>query len=470
MKKRTKIIATVGPVSNTSEKIEGMIREGVSVFRFNMKHGDAESHKERIERVQQVADSMGEAIGILIDLQGFEIRIETRESADICIRKGDILTIGSSFDNEDANVVIPQDVVFQSLDEGDAFFIDDALLKFFVKEKREGSIIAEASNGGTIKHKKSMNVPGKYIDVSSIVDSDLEKLDAMAKSKVDFVTLSFVRSKKDIAMLREELNKRGIEAGVVAKIENKHALDNIDEIIDASDAVMIARGDLGVEIPIGELAFWQRKIIYKCRMQRKAVIVATQMLYSMIENPRPTRAEATDVANAVFNGTDAVMLSEETAMGKYAVETVSAMRDILCFNEQFDVFEKVRLELKNPTDFIINSAALMTESRKIKTDMAAIFTETGYSAKTFSAFRLPVPVVAITSNPKTAEIMTLYYGVTPIYCSSLTYEFHSSELILEKLSKRKLEIPEEAMIIIHGQHRERSEPTKNALTFVSFNS
>ncbi len=467
MQKRTKIIATLGPASDAEEKIEGMIREGVSVFRFNMKHGDMEWHKDRIKRVQQVADRIEQPIGILIDLQGFEIRIETREEKEMTVKKGDVFVFGNSFENEEADAIIPQDVVFESLSEGDTFLIDDGSIKFTVKEKRDGMIFGEVKNGGVVKHKKSMNIPGKHINISSIIDSDLKKLDSMAEEKVDFVTLSFARSKEDVEMLRKELEERNIEAAIVAKIESEQALRNIDEIIEVSDVVMIARGDLGVEIPIGELAFWQRKIINKCRLKRKAVIVATQMLYSMIDNPRPTRAEATDVANAVFNGTDAVMLSEETAMGRYAVEVITAMKEILAFNEQFDVFEKVRLDMQNPTDFIINSAAVMTESRKLKTDMAVVFTQTGYSAKTLSTFRLPLPIVAITDSAKTAEILTLYYGVTPIHFPSLTHEFQSSEFILERLKEKGVDLPEDTMIIIHGQHKKQEEPTKNALTFVT---
>ncbi len=468
MQRRTKIIATIGPASDTPSKIESLIRAGTNLFRFNMKHNTPEWHSERIKRVQKEADKLGTPVGIIIDLQGFEIRIGTREEKEFSLEKGEVLVFGKDFLLKEAEAMIFQEAVFEVLNEGDEFLLDDGHIAFEVKEKKNDLILAEAKNDGVVRHRKSMNIPGKRLNITSLVESDIERLDKLTKDKVDFVALSFVRSKKDIAVLREELEKRKIEAGIIAKIESREALDNIDEIISAADAVMVARGDLGVEIPIGELAFWQRQIITKCRKQRKAVIIATQMLYSMVESPRPTRAEATDVANAVFCGTDAVMLSEETAMGKFSVEVVEVMRDILKSNEQFDVLEEIQLTLQNPTDFIISAAASMTNRQQTKPDMAVVFTQSGYSAKTLSAYRAQIPIIALTDKEKTAEILTLYYGIHPICYKKLTRSMHSAEFILERLKEKGIALPQRSMLVVQGQHKRSESPTENALSFVTF--
>ncbi|KKP29270.1 MAG: Pyruvate kinase [Candidatus Nomurabacteria bacterium GW2011_GWF1_31_48] len=296
----TKIVATIGPASDTEEIIEHLIEAGVNVFRFNTKHGTTQWHEERIKRVQQIANKLGKDIGILMDLQGPEIRLETFDKKPIFVERGETLKITVEPTEKFKSICIPRKEVFEALNKGDQILIDDGSIELKVTSVSESLIEAVTEDPGEIGHRKGVNFPGVRVDLPSLIKDDLEKLSMAGVNKVDFVALSFCRTKMDVENLRKELEKRKMKSMVVAKIESREALDNIDEIIEAADGIMVARGDLGVEVPIEELAYWQKKIIEKCRVRNKPVITATQMLQSMIENLRPTRAEATDVANAVL--------------------------------------------------------------------------------------------------------------------------------------------------------------------------
>ncbi len=413
--KKTKIVATVGPASDSPGKIGEMIKAGADVFRFNTKHSTVEWHNERIKRAQRVAGRMKKNIGIMVDLQGSEIRIETKGTEEVSVRKGDVIRIASSKETS-AIMTIPDKEVLSKLKVGDVILIDDGYIELRVSKRLLEMIETEVIEGGKIKDRKSLNFPGSGIKLSSLIKRDLDNLDSAAKNNVNFVALSFVSSAEDIRLLRKEMEKRKMKALTVAKIENQAAIDNIDEIIDEADSVMIARGDLGIEIPIESLAFWQKEIIKRCRKKRKPVIVATQMLHSMVINSRPTRAEATDVANAVLDGTDAVMLSEETAMGNYPVKSVSEMAKILRFNEQNSHFDGSEGPSLNPTEFIAGAIANEMEKKgaleKLGVRALVVFTESGYTARVISALRPKVDVAAITNNREVTEALSLSYGVT----------------------------------------------------------
>lgn len=468
-KKLTKIVATLGPASDSEDNIRDLIREGVNVFRFNTKHGDPFWHEERIKRVQKVVDRLSASIGILLDLQGPELRLLTREGNPVKVKIGDTLTIGETLEQSDEiHVALPQRLVFTTLKEGDRVLIDDGYIQGRVGGVTNNTFDLILETDGKIKHKKGLNIPGVVLDLPSLIESDLNQLDMASKNKVDFVALSFVRSAKDIVILRSELEKRKVQAHIVAKIESQPAIDNIDEIIEASDAIMVARGDLGVEVPIEELAYWQKSIIKSCRLADKPVITATQMLESMIENPLPSRAEATDVANAVLDGTDALMLSAETAAGSYPVQAVSQMTKIAAFNEGKMELDDTIVSQKpaNTTEQVTNAAVTMIKNQTDqKISSIVIFTETGYTARTFSSYRLNTPIIAVTDSQKTVETLTLSYGVSPFYT-----QFPEGEVVPDRIISRLVEMhilqAGDNVLVIHGKHW-RIPGLTNSLTVIS---
>ncbi len=331
--RRTKIVATIGPVSDSPDIIRELLAAGVDIFRFNMKHATRDWHDERIARVREIALNAKKKIGILIDLQGPEIRLETVEKKDIPFKAGEMVTF-RLVAKDSRDIMIPTKEFFAAMKPEVRVLIDDGAAEIIVNnELGPDWFTGKISIDYTMKHRKSLNVRGIELPLPSLIDDDLLKLDMKNIGMVDFVALSFTRTKQDVEILRDEMKKRNINAWITAKIENQTALDNLDEIIDAAESIMVARGDLGVETPIEQLAFHQKQIITKCREKNKPVITATQMLHSMVENLRPTRAEACDVSNAVYDGTDATMLSEESAGGKYPVEAVKMMEKILEFTE-----------------------------------------------------------------------------------------------------------------------------------------
>lgn len=457
--KLTKIVATIGPASDTPELITKLIASGVNIFRFNTKHSTPEWHSERIKLVQKVADNMTVNVGILLDLQGPEVRLETKDKADIVLKTDDELIIRSNFELMDTRVIIPHQAVFENLlTVGDDVLIDDGYVETKVVAVTKDSIVVVVQNDCIIKHRKGVNLPGKNIDFPSLIASDLKQLDVNASNKVDFVGLSFVRSAKDINTLRDEMKKRKIEALIVAKIESQQALDKLDEIIESADCVMVARGDLGIEVPIEQLAHWQQEIITKCRLANKPVITATQMLESMINNSRPTRAEATDVAHAIFNGTDAIMLSAETASGKYPVKTVETMSKIARWNER-NRPETIDLKfVKNSATQAICAAAVSIVKSEIKPKIKAILvmTETGATARTISRYRLNIPIIAITSVKKTAEELTVSFGVIPTLMKFPAGPFTFATKIFDKLKAKGLVVEGDTVLMIHGQHWQKT--------------
>lgn len=456
--KKTKIVATIGPASDAPEKIAELISAGVNVFRFNMKHATIDWHSERIKRVRRAAKKINAPVAVLIDLQGPEIRLETKEQKEIPVKKGEEFLFAEEA-NSKALIVIPHKEFFKVLNVGNFFLIDDGSLEFIVVEKKKNGLVGQALSDGVIKHRKGVNVPGKNINLPSLIRDDLKKLNMAVKNKVDFIALSFTRTKKDIETLRKELAKRNIKARIVAKMESRQALDNVNELIEATDAVMVARGDLGIEIPIEELAYSQKRIIKKCRLAKKPVIVATQMLQSMIRNPRPTRAEATDVANAVYDGADAVMLSEETSAGKFPLKAVQAMAKILKFNERKVNNLKFTSEAKDLKQLIINaSISIINDRFKSNIGGVVVFTETGYTARVLSSFHPKTNIIAITDRQDTAEALILSYGITSLYIKSPININHPAEPIINMLKKKGLVKSGCDLLFVHGEHRKRQGP------------
>ena len=451
LSKFTKIVATIGPATEDEETIQKLIEAGMNVARFNTKHSNPAWHQERIARVRKVAKRMGVSVATLLDLQGPEIRINLPDEKPFELQDGETVTFTADEKvAADKKVIIPTNVV-DTLQVGNLVLLDDGFCEFEVVETHSNRLILKSLGKCTVKHRKTMNIPGITIDMPALVPADYDQLDGVTKeSLVDFVGLSFVRNKNDIEFLRQELKKRNIAAKIVAKIETQAALDNLEEVITASDAVMVARGDLGVEVPYQELVFWQRKIINICRVQGKPVIVATQMLKSMVEYPRPTRAEVSDVAHAIYDGTDAVMLSEETTIGDYPVKAVKTQATIAAFNEKFVDHAIALEENDDKTEIITRSAVIIANHKHLGVDAIVCLTRSGRTAYLISRLRPSIPIIAITPDLDTWHYLSLSYGVTPLFTKQpIKPNSHDTVAFLEKNGVVQ---SGERLLVVHGIH------------------
>jgi pyruvate kinase len=410
--KLTKIVATIGPATESETMIEQLILAGMDVARFNTKHSTPEWHRVVVERVKSVAERLRKPVAILLDLQGPEIRIDVPAKSFSVKENEEIVFTQDPAAAKTKAAVVPADVI-EALQPGNLILLDDGVCEFTIVRKEPGRLIAKALGDFEVHHRKTLNTPGLVIDMPSLVEADLACLDAVGPIGIDFVGLSYVRGKADIAFLRNELRKREIDAAVIGKIENQAALDNIDEIIQASDAIMVARGDLAVEVPFEQLAFWQKLIIGKCRLVAKPVITATQMLKSMVTSPRPTRAEVSDVANAVYDSTSAVMLSEETTIGKYPVKAVQTQAKIVMFNEPYVESHLEDWMDENNSSGITHAAMYLIQHRLETIDSIVCLTETGQTASLLARFRPKIPIHALTSNEFTYRKLALHFGVIP---------------------------------------------------------
>ncbi|MGD9129197.1 MAG: pyruvate kinase [Candidatus Woesebacteria bacterium] len=451
LQKFTKIVATIGPATETEEILEELIKAGMNVARFNTKHGTPEWHHERITRVRKVAKRMRVNIAVLLDLQGPEIRIDLPDEGSFDIKKGQKAFFTYNKNLEKNNLVfIPKNVI-ETLQVGHVVLMDDGICEFKIVDKSKDCLVAKAINDFTVKHRKTLNTPGVVIDMPSLIKNDYLQLDAVVEDNVDYVGLSFVRDKSDIKKLRKELTKRKINAGIISKIENQAALDNIDEIIADSEGIMVARGDLAVEVPFEQLSYWQKLIIEKCRQASKPVITATQMLESMIDNPRPTRAEVSDVANAVYDKTDAVMLSGETTLGKYPVRCVETQAKIAQFNEKYTEPELMDLDEEDDIEATIAETASFLANMAIQTvDAIVVLSETGATAARILRTRPSIPVHLVTSNYKTSQKMTLYYNVTPHIVNWTTFNIKNAHEIVNKLHRCDWIKARQKVLVIHG--------------------
>ncbi len=463
--KKTKIIATVGPTCENEEVLDQMIDAGANIFRFNMKHGTTEWHSNAIKRAQKVADGKKFPLGIMIDLQGPEVRIDLKEDF-IEVEKGEEITFTNSPDGDSKEIGVPEKGVLEYLEPGDIILIDDGFYEFVVSKTTKNKILAISQRGGKIGNRKGLNVPSHKLNMPALIDADLNNLDMGAKNEIDFVALSFTRTAEDIENLRLEMEKRNLDAHVIAKIENRSALQNLEEIITAADGVMVARGDLGIETPLEGIPHWQKKIIQKARELRTPVIVATQMMQSMVENPIPTRAEVTDVANAIFNGTDAVMLSNETAAGKYPVEAVRAMNKIIIYNEQDVDYSPLDIEAKDSSDLIMKAAVdILKNPGEVSFSAVLVFTKDGKTAKQVSSLRPRIPVFAISDKKEVIEKLTICYGIESYYSvfDKKTLE-RPNEIIADLRDKGFLEKGKKALLV-QAQHWDLPEFSR-ALTIV----
>lgn len=457
-KRKTKIVATIGPASDSSECLESLVKAGVNIFRFNMKHEPAEMYRPKVQRAQEVIKKLGANVGILFDLQGPDIRVDTTNKEPIEVKNGNRLHFGGDFSaTDEKSVRISHNVIFEELNIGDSMLIDDGFYEFKVVEKTLNGVYAEAVGDCLVKNRKGLNIPDKKLSkIPALTQDDLDKLDLAAEMKADFIAISFCRTKEDITKAREEMSKRGLDSWIVAKIENQEGLNNLDEIIEATDAIMIARGDLGIEIPIERIASEQKKMAFKCRAANKPVITATQMLETMAQNTRPTRAEATDVSNAVMYGTDAVMLSGETAAGKYPLKVVETMAKIAAYNEEFAPTlgpVDTQTEASSISQLLARTAVAMVEDKSsVKIDKIVVFTESGFTAKVLSSYRLQIPTIAITENEDISKRLTLSYGIKPVFMNFKQCPGDKMQCVIEFLKEKNMISSGENILIISGMH------------------
>jgi pyruvate kinase len=459
--KRTKIICTLGPATNSLEKIIELIHAGMDVARLNFSHGSHSDHKARIEMVREAARRTGKHIAILQDLQGPKIRIGTLEKT-VLLKQGDrfIITIDDIVGTYDRVSTTYKEIVYD-VKRGDRILMDDGLLEVKVLDKNEREVITEVVVGGLLKSQKGLNLPGVSMSVPSLSEKDIEDAHFGLDNEVDMIALSFVRSAKDVEQLADIIRSRGKTAWIVAKIERPEAIENIDEIIAAANAVMVARGDLGVEMKTAAVPVLQKLIVQKCNAAYKPVIIATQMLESMTENPRPTRAEASDVANAVFDGTDAVMLSGETAAGKYPIETVKTMCEIINNVEAKDIHHLLMAERevfapqsKNHTESVDLSEAIAISAvdvaNKIRAKAIVVLSHTGGTAIKVSKQKPSMPIIVITDNEKVQRLMGLVWGVETIYTQTITSTDDSFRTIETKLAEKAIVKPGDVIVYTMG--------------------
>lgn len=457
MNKATKIVATIGPATETEEIIEQLILNGMNVARFNTKHSTPEWHRERMQRVRTVSNKLKIPVAILLDLQGPEIRINTYNGQSFDVVENEHVSFQKEGNAaQEKTVYIPQEVI-TALNIGNSILIDDGLGEFEIIEKQDDRFTAKALTAFTVGHRKTLNTPNVVIDMPSLIEQDIVQLDGIDDSLVDFVALSFVRNVEDIAILRHELNLRNLHCDVVSKIENQQAIQNIDTIIPNSDAIMVARGDLAVEVPFEQLTHWQKTIVRKSREHAKPVIVATQMLKSMVQFSRPTRAEVSDVANAVYDGTDAVMLSEETTIGKYPVKAVKTQALIATYNEPFVDPIKIKARKRTTTAYITEYAVKLfeesrSESNTLHVDTIVLLTESGKTARLFARYRPHSTVHVLTSTEQTYHKLSLIYGVIPYLVSFQEKELESSEELLKMICDLEIAKSGDSILLVHGTH------------------
>lgn len=413
--KKTKIVATLGPASGSAEILKEMFLQGVNVCRLNFSHGSHEDHLKNIELIRKLNKETGLNVAILCDLQGPKIRVNEMENNGVLLEQGDVVTIiTEKILGTKERFSINYERLPKDVKPGEKILLDDGKIVIEIISTNGVEVQAKVINGGVLSSKKGVNLPNTKISMPSLTQKDKEDLEFALNNDVDWVALSFVRSARDIIELKHHIAKAKVKAKVISKIEKPEALENIDDIIQESDAVMVARGDLGVEIPYQNVPLIQKMLINKCRLNAKPIIVATQMMESMIENITPSRAEVNDVANAVLDGADAVMLSGETSVGKHPIEVIKTMTNIIKEMETFPgIYNKEELPEKNQERFITDSICFNAVRLAQRTDTNAIITMSfsGYTAYKIASQRPNAPVYVFTSNRDILTQLNLIWGV-----------------------------------------------------------
>ena len=427
--RKTKIICTIGPACSDHDTLTAMCRAGMNVARLNFSHGTHEDHLGMIKLIRSVREELGLPIAIMLDTKGPEYRIKTFKNGEVFLKEGDEFTLTvKDVEGDEKRVSVNYDHLMEELAIGDRILVNNGLIILEVRELTETDAKCAVIAGGRLSNRKSMNFPNKVLKGEYLSEQDKSDLLFGIENGIDFVAASFVSNKNDMKSLRTFMDKHGgEEIDIIAKIENRSGVEHIDEICELADGVMVARGDLGVEIPFVEVPAVQKQLISKCRLLGKRVITATEMLESMIQNPRPTRAEISDVANAVYDGSSAIMLSGETAAGKHPVEAVSVMSQIAQFTEQNidyeNWFRKTDFIIKSNLDAVSHGTCAMAVDVKAKCIIAN--TISGSTARMVSRFRCPVDIIGSTTSERIWRQLNLSWGVTPV----LTNTFDSLDVV-----------------------------------------
>jgi len=435
---RTKIIATIGPASSSKEVLGDLIRAGVDVFRLNFSHGTYDDHKKVIEKARALNKELGTHICLLQDLQGPKIRTTLIENGEVMINSGQKLTITTEDITGNSEVIgttykeLPSDVKA-----GDTILIDDGKIELVVDSTTNDSVETTVIYGGPLKSRKGINLPNSKVSAPSLTEKDEQDLEFGLANDVEWVALSFVRTADDIHYLRKKINAAGKDTRIIAKIEKPEALENMDEIIEATDGLMVARGDLGVEIAMEDVPIAQKLLVRKCNEKGKPVIIATQMMESMIENPRPTRAETNDIANAVMDGADAMMLSAESASGKFPVESVKSMaRTILSVEEAAESIYNKNYKVVKDSDSFVNDTLVRAACRlsgSVNAKAIVGMTQSGYAGFRIAMNRPKANIFIFTRNTRLLRQMNLVWGIRGFYYDkeeSVDETFEQTEKIL----------------------------------------
>lgn len=440
--KKTKIVCTMGPNTDNREIMKELALNGMDVARFNFSHGDHAEHKHRLEILESVREELGIPIASLLDTKGPEIRTgKLKDGKKVTLKEGDLYTLTTEeIVGDETRGYINYAGLVEDVKPGDRILIDDGLIELHVREVNGTDIVCRIENGGELGEKKGVNVPGVRVKLPALTDKDKEDIRFGVDAGFDFVAASFVRNADAIREIREILDEKGSAMQIIAKIENEEGIENIDSIIEASDGIMVARGDMGVEIPAEKVPHIQKMIIRKCNLACKVVITATQMLDSMIRNPRPTRAEVSDVANAVYEGTDAVMLSGETAMGSYPIEAVRMMSQIAEESEKYLDYmfyqrRKVSAEnLRNISNTVCYSSVATASDLEAPVIVAP--SVSGFTTRMLSKWRPKALIAGLSPSMTAVRQMQLYWGVKPFHAkraeSTDALLFASVELLKEK--------------------------------------
>ncbi len=438
MTQKTKIIATLGPASDSPEILRGMIRAGMNVARLNFSHGNHAEHSERIARLREVANELQANIAIMADTRGFEIRTGLLREGSIQLESGQEFMLYSTEQEGDQNgVSVTYGNLHKVLHAGQAIMIDDGLIELQIVDIYEDRIVCKVIAGGQLKNRKGVNIPSADLGDSPLSEQDKEDILFAIEQDLDYIAASFINNAAGVAEIRAFVQKNGGNMPIIAKIENQRAMDNLTAIVLEADGTMVARGDLGVEVPVEQVPLMQKKIIRTTVMNGKPVITATQMLDSMERNPRPTRAESTDVANAIFDGTSAIMLSGETAAGKYPVE---AVRTMVKLSEQaegslseYGYLQKINAHPSHRVTEAVSQAAIAMAAHL---DAAAIITltQSGFTSRSISKYRPKCPILAITQNANVVRKLAMNWGVFALLCSA---EQNDSDMIADGLRKAR---------------------------------
>ncbi len=441
--RKTKIVCTLGPATDNEEVLRQMMLEGMNVARCNFSHATYDEHKKRMDMIKKLRKEVGQPVAILLDTKGPEVRVKNFKDGRVTLEEGQLFTLtADEVEGTKDKVSVTYNRLYEDLEVGMRVLIDDGLIEMTVEQVDRTNIVCRVINGGVVSNHKGVNVPDVDLSMPYISDKDREDILFGISQDVDFIAASFVQKKEDILQLRRLLEKNGgSDIKIIAKIENAQGVANIDDIIEVSDGIMVARGDMGVEIPYEEVPVIQKKIIKKVYRTGKQVITATQMLESMIKNPRPTRAETTDVANAVYDGTSAIMLSGETAAGAYPVEAVKTMVRIAERTEQDVDYRKRFYQSARETDTDITNAichASCTTALDLNAKAIVTVTKSGTSARMLSKYRPESDIISCATTEKVCRQLSLTWGVTPIVIKEEKEVFHLFDKAIQAAVKMKL--------------------------------